>query len=259
MRAAYDLCNAAQTSLPKADTLRGDARYRGGFVKTVSRLAVVAVALFLNAHPISAEDPLRYREYALQSSVAVVAQTSGTRVVDAKTLHERPAKIQELKWRTPYAATDAVGADPVRDILFSFYDDQLYQVVVTYERTRIDGLTDADLIESLSTVYGSPALTKGARGASSGVDVPPDAVMVARWDKGDSTVVLIRGTFSPGLQLILTSNALNTRARTAIANAIRLDEREAPQREINERKRDAAAVTAAQAKARLQNKAAFRP
>jgi hypothetical protein len=62
--------------------------------------------------------------------------------------------------------------------------DQLYQVLVTYERSRVEGLTDADLIESLSTVYGAPLLrsSTGARAASSGIDIPSDTVMVARWD-----------------------------------------------------------------------------
>jgi hypothetical protein len=222
---------------------------------------IVAFALVSTAGVASAEDQLRYREYALQSSLAVVAQTSGTPAATAKTLHERPAKIQELKWRTPYAATDAMGADPVRDILFAFHDDQLYQVLVTYERSRVEGLTDADLIESLSTVYGAPVLrsSTGARAASSASDIPSDTVLVARWEGADSSAVLVRGTFSPGLQLILTSTALNTRARAAIANAIRLDANEAPQREIDERKRHAVAATALQSKARVQNKAAFRP
>lgn len=222
---------------------------------------VVAFALISNAGVVSAQDQLRYRGYALQSSLAVVAETSGTSAATAKTLHERPATIQQLTWHPPYAAADAMGADPVRDILFAFYDDQLYQVLVTYERSRVEGLTDADLIESLSTVYGPPVLrsSTGARAASSGIDIPSDTVMVARWEGTDSSVVLIRGIFSPGLQLILTSKALNTRARAAIANAIRLDANEAPQREIDERKRNAAAATALQSRARAQNKTAFRP
>ena len=222
---------------------------------------IVAFALVSNAAVASAQDQLRYRGYALQSSLAVVAETGGTPAATARTLHERPAKIQELTWRSPYAATDAMGADPVRDIRFAFHDDQLYQVLVTYEHSRVEGLTDADLVESLSTVYGAPALrsSTGARAASSAIDIPSDTVMVARWEGTDSSVVLIRGTFSSGLQLILTSNALNTRARAAIANAIRLDADEAPQREIDQRKRNAAAATALQSKARAQNKAAFRP
>lgn len=223
-------------------------------------LLLVVCGLLSSADLLSAEDQLRYREYALGASLAAVAHTSQTPVTEAKTLHERPARIQELKWRAPYVATDAIEADPVRDILFTFYDDQLYQVVVTYERTRVEGLTDSDLIESLSTVYGPPVLPRrNARAGPYAADVSSDTVTVARWERPDSSLVLLRGTFSPGLQLILTANALNARARTAIASAIRLDASEAPQREIAEQKRRAAAATAGEAKARAQNKATFRP
>ena len=58
---------------------------------------------------------------------------------------------------------------------------------------------------------------------------------------------------------MLTSKALNARARTAITSAIRLDASEAPQRAIDEQKKRAAAATAGEAKARAQNKATFRP
>jgi hypothetical protein len=223
-------------------------------------LLLVVCGLLSSAVLASAEDQLEYREYALGASLAAVAHTSETPVVEAKILHERPARIQQLKWRAPYVATDGTGADPVRDILFTFFDDQLYQVVVTYERTRVEGLTDSDLIESLSTVYGPPVLPRreARAGPYTGGD-SSDTVTVARWERTDSSLVLLRGTFSPGLQLILTSHALNAKARTAIASAIRLDASEAPQREIAEQKQRAAAATAGEAKARAQNKATFRP
>ena len=50
----------------------------------------------------------------------------------------------------------------MHDVQFSFYDDQLYQVVVSYDRERMEGLTDADVVESLSATYGVPLLA-GAR------------------------------------------------------------------------------------------------
>ena len=224
-------------------------------------LPLVVWSLVSSTGLASAEDQLQYREYALRMDLAAVAQTSGTPAAEAKTLHERPARIQELKWRVPYVASDAIGADPVRDILFTFYDDQLYQVIVTYERTRVEGLTDGDLIESLSTIYGPPVLPRRitARAAPSAVDDRSDTIVVARWERTDSSAVLVRGTFSPGLQLILTSNALAARARTAIASAIRLDASDAPQREIDDKKKRATAALAAEATARTRNKAAFRP
>ena len=224
--------------------------------------AVLTAGILLNAQSGFSEDQLRYREYALGSSLAMVAQTSGTAVTEARTLHERPAKIQTLRWRAPYGASDATAADPVRDILFHFADDALYRIVVTYDNTRVEGLTDSDLIDVLSIGYGEPALvSKGvvARSASPGVELPSDTLVVARWDTAASSITLIRSMFSSGVQLVLTSSPLATAARTAITEAVRLDTTEAPQRELEARTRQAADATAAQAKARAQNKAAFRP
>ena len=118
--------------------------------------AVAFLAFVLSGQLLVAESPFRYREYALESSVAAVLKISGQRESETKTLHQRPASIQELEWRAPYVRAGAGPADPVRDVVFSFYDDQLYQVVVTYSRDRMDGLTNDDLIQSLSAAYGAP-------------------------------------------------------------------------------------------------------
>ena len=57
----------------------------------------------------------------------------------------------------------------------------------------------------------------------------------------------------------MTSPRLEALARLADAQAIKMDEREAPERETARQKKEADANRAAQEKARLANKAAFRP
>ena len=64
-------------------------------------VAALTGGMLVNPQSGFSEDQLRYRDYALGSSLAVVSQASGTAVGEAKTLHERPAKIQTLKWRGP--------------------------------------------------------------------------------------------------------------------------------------------------------------
>jgi len=49
------------------------------------------------------------------------------------------------------------------------------------------------------------------------------------------------------------------RARAAITEAVRLDTQEAPQRELDSRKKEVADARVASEKARVINKAAFRP
>ena len=122
------------------------------------RSPVVAVGFIVSGYPASAQDLSRYRAYALESSLDSVITASGARLDDAKSLHERPARIQELEWRAPYVGSGSELADPVREIAFTFYNDALYQVVVSYDHDRTEGLTNKDIIESLSAAYGVPLL-----------------------------------------------------------------------------------------------------
>jgi len=221
-----------------------------------TRLFLVAVALVLGSQLVSAQDLSRYRGYVLDSSLESVLAASALRATDAKTLHERPAKIQELEWRAPYLSSRDELADPVRGIIFSFCDDALYQVLVSYDRDRTDGLGNGDIIASLTTTYGTPVLRSAHNRP---LDAPPDTVVLAQWDRAASSLTLLRGVYSAEFQLILTSKALSTRARSAIREAGRLDAIQAPRRELEQRKKEAADAAAARDKIRATNKAAFRP
>jgi len=131
---------------------------------------------------------------------------------------------------------------------------------VDYDRQRTQGLTDADLVEALSAVYGSPAKPALKKpGVSVSLLEIESGTPLARWEDAESSIVLYRSPYGSGFRLIVTSVRLDALARTAAAQAVRLDEREAPQREIERRKKEADDTRASQAKARLANKAAFRP
>ena len=220
------------------------------------RRFAVALVLVLSPQLVSAQDVLRYRVYELDSSVDAVLAASGARAADVKVLHARPALIQELEWRAPYAHTGTEPADPVRMIVFSFCDDALYQVLVTYDTGRTDGLSNADIIASLTAAYGAP-VAGSARNRP--LDAPPATVVLAQWHRPGGSLTLLRGVYSAEFQLIMTSKASSTRARGAIREAIRLDLAEAPRRERQQRQHEAAAATAAQDQLRANNKAAFRP
>jgi hypothetical protein len=224
-----------------------------------TRPLVVAVSLILTGQMASAQDMSRYRVYALESSVDSVIAASGARSEKAKTLHERPATIQELLWRAPYVVSGAALADPVREIAFTFYNDALYQVIVSYDPDRTEGLTNNEIIESISASYGVPAIGTTKTRTSPPAEAAAGSIVLARWETAESLVTLIRGPYAPEFQLILISKSLSARARTAIREAIRLDAIEAPRRESDQRKKDAGDATAARDKTRVTNKAAFRP
>jgi hypothetical protein len=228
----------------------------GPFVSTL-RASLIGVGLLVaGAASAPAEEISRYRGYVLDSNLESVVTASGASDADVKTLHERPARIQEVGWRAPYVMSDAKLADPVRGIVFTFCDGALYQIVVGYDRARTDGLTNQDIINGVSAVYGDPVAKPATRPPAAAF---PDGTILARWERQASSVTLVRDRYSRELQLILTSTASSARARAAIKEAIRLDTLEAPRRELQQRNKELADADAARAEKRTANKAAFRP
>jgi hypothetical protein len=222
--------------------------------------AIVAAFVFLNIQPALAQPLAGYRGYVLGGSLASVLKLSGARQADTKTHHVRPATIQELEWFTPYTGVDRAPADPVHDVVFSFYNDQLYQVVVTYDRGRMEGLTNDDVIASVGSVYGVPLLRHAPAVPKDATTYDrPETLAIARWEDAASLLTLTRSTYSPQFQLVLTSKTLDALARAAIVEARRLDTLEAPQREMDQRKQEVVDAHVASQKARTVNKPAFRP
>jgi hypothetical protein len=220
-------------------------------------LAILTIGLVMSATHLAGQDRSRYREFQLGGNLMSVAALAGVAAADVKTIHARPALLQELQWRRGYSTT---RTDPVQQIVFSFYNDQLTKLVVDYDNDRTSGMTNADMIEGISTAYGAPlkAATPKTR-----VVAPPSGEEpgspIAQWGDADFSAVLYRSAYSPGFRIIVMATKLDALARTAGAQAIRLDEREAPEREIARQKKEADDARGLAEKARLANKAAFRP
>ena len=228
---------------------------------TSRRLAIGALGFLWSAQLLHGQSTPHYREFQLGGDLASVSALSGVAVSEVKVIHQRPAVMQDLLWRRPYSTggLTAVSQDSVQQIVFSFYDDQLFRLAIDYDRNRTEGMTDADMIEAISSVYGSMSkVPQKSRVATSHV-VEESGTRVARWDDADYSVVLYRSSYASGFRMIVTSLRLDTLARTAEAQALRLDERDAPIREIARQKKETEDTRAAQEKARLANKAGFRP
>jgi hypothetical protein len=225
-------------------------------------LTMIVLGLVLSAHALLGQDRSRYRDFLLGGDLRSVSALTSVAASNAKTIHQRPAVMQELEWRPPYSVNESTARqnDPVRQIVFSFYDDQLSRMVVDYDRYRTAGLTDADMIDAISVAYGPP-LKPSAKSTRTIVPQIGDesGTPVARWGDADYSVVLYRASYESGFRLLVTSPRLEALARIADAQAIRLDQREAPQRELARQKKEVEDARLADEKARNTNKAAFRP
>jgi hypothetical protein len=176
---------------------------------------------------------------------------------DLRTLHTRPALIQELSWRPPYVSGNAPGdRDSVRAIVFSFIDDSLYRIAVAYDSAETEGLTSSDMIAALTEPYGLPTARPRPVRRNDSLSF---AAPIARWTGDGTTVVLSHTAYSRTFSLVIASTAIEARARQAEATAVRLDAREAPALEVARAAAADAAAKADAAQTRSTNKEAFRP
>jgi hypothetical protein len=224
--------------------------------RSVATLSILYAALV--AAEVSGADLSMYRQFQLGSTLEAVTRQVGVTHGEAKTLHRRPAVIQEMAWQPQYQSTSRASQDPVDQVLFSFSDRKLFQIVVIYNRTSTKGLTDDDIIERVSAQYGAP-------------DRPPNAEMmfptmfkesakvIARWEDQRSTVNAVHSADQATFGLILVSKELEPAARTATAEAVRLDRKEAPEREADLETQRVEQARVKEEQSRRTNKPNFRP
>ena len=94
-------------------------------------------------------------------------------------------------------------------------NDSLYQVLVNYDRDRTAGLTNDDIIQSLSVSYGTPVVKSTIVRTDLPAGALDDAIVLAQWSDAAASLTLLRGTYSPDFQLVLISKTLGARARSA--------------------------------------------
>jgi hypothetical protein len=163
------------------------------------RTLAIGLIVLLFAPPAQSQDHKRYRDYRLGSDLKSVAALAKIPVAGAKTVHERPSLIQDLEWRQPYLMIESATkqSDPVQRMVFSFYDDQLFRVVISYDRRRTSGLTDPDMIEALSATYGAALLLPSANlPVLTGPLASDLGAPIAQWGDVDYSVGLYRSSFA---------------------------------------------------------------
>jgi hypothetical protein len=224
--------------------------------------AICAFGMVFLTHGLEAQGPAQYRHFSLGSDLASVSTLAGVAASEAKTIHERPAVLQDLEWRPSrwVLGSTAASTDPVEQIVFSFYNDQLFRVVVDYGRSRTEGMTDADMIEAISVLYGTPVnRIPGTARVASRVETESGSP-VARWGDANHAAVLYRtSSYRNAFRLIVNDSPLQDLARKAQTEAMRLDQQEAPRREIARQQKERDDGRAAAEKARIENKESFQP
>lgn len=220
------------------------------------RSAVLGFVLLLLAVPIvRAQDLSKYRNFSLGTSLTAVLKRTNQKLVDVKLTNTRPALMQELSWWPPTLPGPAYQADSVQEMLFSFYNGDLYKICVTYERSSTEGLTADDMVKFITAKYGPPSRVALEIDSSKNDQYDARQKPVASWEDSQNVFELGRSTFSSDFQLLIYSKRVNTAAEISLAEAMQLDKQEAPQREAARLKKetDDSEVT------RQKNQKIFRP
>ncbi|MGH9427430.1 MAG: hypothetical protein ACRD2L_14150 [Terriglobia bacterium] len=229
-------------------------------MSTARNLALSVVCTLLWTHLIEGQDLSRYREFQFGMSLPAVAKKAGVKPSDAKAVHQRPAIIQELQWRPQHFLSASPQSDPLKDVLFSFYNGELFRMVVNYDPDKTQGLTNDDLVRAMSATYGIATRPSAKTiSFSSAQGYSETEKILARWEDAQYSFNLFRSSYQPNFGMIVFSKQMDALARLAIVNSIRLDQQEAPQRDVERQQKEDRENRASEEKARLANKDNFRP
>ena len=224
-------------------------------MKTIRSSILCLVVLLLLAPLLRAQDFSKYRHFTLGMSVTRLLERTGQKMPDVKMIHGRPAVIQELTWWPPNLPGASFQADTVEQILFSFYNRELYKISLTYDRASTEGLTALDMMNAVSANYG-PATNVAPEIDSAKVDsYNVKQKLVATREDSQYSLNLIRSSFTDGFGLVIYSKRANAEAELAIAEAVKLDKQEGPQREAERQKKETEDLEAV----REKNRKIFRP
>jgi hypothetical protein len=121
-------------------------------------------------------------------------------------------------------------------------------------------MTDADMTEAISAIYGTPVKRQASVSRIASQIEAESGSPIARWGTAEYAVVLYRtSSYGEAFRLIVTESGLDGLARKAAVQAVRLDDQDAPRREMARQKKEQADSRSAADKARVTNKAIFKP
>jgi len=224
-------------------------------MKTIRSSILCFVVLQLTAPLLRAQDLSKYRHFTLGISLTRVLERTDQKMADVKVAHGRPALIQELTWWPPNLPGISFQSDTVEQILFSFYNGELYKISVTYDQTSTKGLTAEDMVKSISAKYGQATYIALAIDFATNDRYDVTQKPVASWEDAQYSFNLVRSSFTDHLGLIIYSKRVNAAAELATVEAVKLEEQEGPQREAERQKKQVDDLEVA----RQKNRKIFRP
>jgi hypothetical protein len=185
----------------------------------IKGLTIAFLLLLPSTSLLRGQDFSRYRNFSFGTSVAQVSKQTGERPTDIHVINQSPALIQELTWWPLKSVGSARQGGSVREILFSFYNDKLYRILITYDDLATKGLTAEDMARAISAQYG--AATPSTAEINFPTNTYPKAeTVIDRWEDAKYSVNLFRFSLANGFGLLMFTKQVDTEAGIAIAEAV---------------------------------------
>jgi hypothetical protein len=171
-----------------------------------------------------AQPRLHYRGYALGDDLASVAHRAGVSPATAVADPASPGAVQEVRWQARYGRRGgAPAADAVGRLIFSFYEQRLFRIVVDYAGDRTAGMTEGDMVAAMSKLFGAPTRRLASPTVVGSAPGRPAAGVVAEWIRGDQSVALIALQDGTMFRMIVSSALSEELARAAGADKVPAD------------------------------------
>jgi hypothetical protein len=224
-------------------------------MKTMRTSILCFVVLLLAAPLLRAQDLSKYRHFTLGMRLTTVLERTDQKMADVRVIHGHPALIQELTWWPPNVPGTSLRSEGIEQILFSFCNSGLYKISVTYDPHSTEGLTEQDMVKSISAKYGPATIAAPEIDSTTNAGYETKQKPVASWEDEQYSVNLVRSSFSDVLGLVVFSKQANAQAELAIAEAVKVDQQEGPKREAERQKKQTDDMEVA----RQKNQKSFRP
>jgi hypothetical protein len=213
-------------------------------------VGISLVMILLSAPIVRAQDLSKYRDFSLGMSLPELSSQVDLRPLQAKLIQKHPAVIQELTCWPKGSSDYSRQTDSVWQIFFSFYNGELFRILVTYDQDATHGLTAEDMVQAISTKYGTPTRPVGEISFPTNELYRSTEKVIARWEDSQYSINLVRSRFVNSFALVMFSKRLDAQAEAAIAKSLKLEGQEDQLKEIDRQKKKAGDLEAARQKNR---------
>ena len=207
-------------------------------MKIMRSVGISLVMILLSAPLIHGQDLSKYRGFSLGMSLVELSNQVDLKPLQTKLIQKRPSVIQELTWWPRESSGSSLQADTVWQVFFTFYNRELYRILVTYDRDATKGLTAEDMVRAISAQYGTATKPDVQISFPTNELYRSTEKVIARWEDSQYSINLFRATSLNSFGLVMFSKRLDAQAEAAMAESVKLEGQEDLQKEIDRQKKE---------------------